>query len=226
MLLLKLKSWLRNWLSLDHVPPQIGGGILHPANISDGAASLVERSRAGDQNAKALIAEIGVRAREGVPRAKKAYGLIEEYIQKHPYKDTKAGFGAEIEVDQLCEDVAVGFCGEEISYVDIVTKKVPEIAAISLNKAAVTLANGPSLLVRDGSTLLQDVSGSMQESDRKAFMVGYHHGVQELNSVPPNMRVPFLLGHILGTARRIQAVRCPGIPISVLSPQAGMELGE
>jgi hypothetical protein len=223
MFIAKLKNWLRNWLIEAPTPPQMGG-ILNPVTVSDGAGALVERSRAYDQNATALICEIRDRAKAGSPKAKKMAAALAAYIQKNPIQSFMSFGQEELEIDQLCEEVNSCFGSEE--YPEIVKLKVPDIASRSVNKAVVTLANGPSLLSRHGSTLLQDVSATLEEDEQKAFITGYRHGVEELNSIPRNLQLPFILGHILGSAKRIQAVRLPGMPISVLSPSLGAELGE
>ena len=57
-------------------------------------------------------------------------------------------------------------------------------------------------------------------------MFGYKYGPKAISTVPADLRDAFLLGHVLGTARRIQAVRLPDMPIGVLAPKTGVELGE
>lgn len=216
-LLLRFKAWLRNWLLVDST---VGAEQLtsRPATIEDGAAQLVERARAGDQNAMAMLAEIGQRAKQGVPRAIKSRKAIEIYIRKHPYKEANFG-GEDLDVDAFCEAAQASFAGE---YVETVTTKIPEIASHSLNKAIVTVANGPEL---DKSKLIA-VRSTMSDDDKAAFMLGYNQGMSELNDVPRALQSAYILGHILGTARRIQAVRLPDVPVSVLCPSLGTELGE
>lgn len=213
----KFRAALRNWLLQDSNPTM--GGILHPATIDDGAGNLVERARAGDENAQALMAEIRDRTKmgkEGPAKARKAYWAMLEYIKKHPVKSL-VHFGQDsVEIDKLCQNINFGD-----DYVEIVTQKVPEIASRSVNKAIVTLANGPSLLK---SSLISDVHQSLEGSNAKAFKAGYQQGLSELNSIPKQLWMPFVLGHVLGTAKRIQAIRCPGVSLNVLSPALGMEL--
>jgi hypothetical protein len=49
------------------------------------SGSLVRRARAGDQNAMALIREIGIAARDGVSKkAKAVHALIMKYIERNP----------------------------------------------------------------------------------------------------------------------------------------------
>src|ERR1019366_6546720 len=64
------------------------------ADLSAQAASIVRRARVGDQNAMALIKQVGKAAREGTSkRAMKAYALLQKYINKNPAED-RGGNGA------------------------------------------------------------------------------------------------------------------------------------
>ncbi len=211
-----IKAWLRKWL---HEPPRINGG--KPASIKEGAAQLVERARLGDQNAMALMKQIGENAKKKQPRALKAYSALMVYIKANPVTKEMT-FGEEVESDNIADDIHTAFGAED--YCEVVFSKVPDLALRNINKAIVCLANGPSLLPDDEH--FKTVRESLSPEDEKAFMLGYKHGVKELDDVPEQFHCPFLLGHVLGTARRIQAVRLPKVPVSVLSPQVGMELGE
>jgi hypothetical protein len=216
-----LKSWFRRWLL---EPPRINGG--KPASIKEGAAQLVERARLGDQNAMALMKQVGENAKKKQPRAMKAYAELMTYIKANPVTKTMA-FGEEMtdesELDSIAHGIQGMFAGEN-DYTEVVVSKVPDLALRNINKAVVCLANGPSLLPNDDN--FKSVRESLSPEDEKAFMLGYKHGIKELDAVPEKLHCPFLLGHVMGTARRIQAVRLPKVPVSVLSPQVGMELGE
>lgn len=217
----RIKAWLRSWLI---EPPRINGG--KPASIKEGAAQLVERARLGDQNAMALMKQIGENAKKKQPRALKAYTELMRYIKANPVTKTMA-FGEEMteesELDSIAHDIHSSFGASE-DYCEVVFSKVPDLALRNINKAIVCLANGPSLLPDDNH--FKQVRESLSPEDEKAFMLGYKHGVKELDDVEEKYHCPFLLGHVLGTARRIQAVRLPKVPVSILSPQVGMELGE
>lgn len=217
----RIKAWLRNWLN---EPSHVGGG--KPASIKEGAAQLVERARLGDQNAMALMKQIGENAKRKQPRALKAYTELMRYIKSNPVTKNMS-FGEEMEEESELDSLAHGILGMfagEGDYCEVVFSKVQDLALKNVNKAIVTLANGPSLLPDD--THFKSVRASMSPQDDKAFMQGYKHGIKEMDDVPKDMHCAFLLGHVLGTARRIQAVRLPRVPVSVLSPSVGMELGE
>jgi hypothetical protein len=65
-----------------------------PADLATHSAALVRRARAGDQNAMALILQVGKAAREGAnARAKAAYAMLKRFIDKHPIGPGKAGLG-------------------------------------------------------------------------------------------------------------------------------------
>jgi hypothetical protein len=48
------------------------------------AGDIVERARAGDQVAMAIIAEVRANAKTGNPRASKSFALISRYIKRNP----------------------------------------------------------------------------------------------------------------------------------------------
>lgn len=225
LLLQKFKGWIRRWVYSDTPHPVKMSG--RPTTIADGAGQLVERARVGDQNAIALICQVRDNAKKGHPRAKQGYKALQVYIENHPVV-SQSSIGEELadeaEVCIIAEDVHnATFEGD---YVEVVREMVPELASKSIPKAIVALANGPSLLKRDGSTYITEVYDSLSDLEKTMFERGYKQGVSELASIPSGLQCAFLLGHILGTARAIQAVRLPGVPIRVLAPQTGSELGE
>lgn len=223
LLLLKFKAWLRNWLMTDGTAPVMGSD--KPATIDQGAAQLIDRARQGDQNAIALICQVRDNAKKGLPRAIKAYKAMMRYAKTHPVKAKVSYVGAESqseEIEELANDIITSFGTD---YVTAVTDKLPDLFSVSVPMAIYAAVNGPSLLPGDGDLFLSVRKALTPESD-KAFMVGYKYGTKALSSVPGDLRDAFLLGHVLGTARRIQAVRLPDMPISVLAPKTGFELGE
>lgn len=223
-LLQKFKGWLRRWVAADTHPAQMGG---RPMTVNDGAAQLVERARMGDQNAIALICQVRDNAKRGNSRAQQGFKALQLYVENNPVASQGTmgeEIAGEVEANQLARQVCnAAFEGE---YVEVVRELVPNLASQSVEKAIVALANGPSLLPRDESTYISDVYNTLSQPEKKMFAVGYRHGISELASIPSSLQCAFLLGHILGTARAIQAVRLPRVPISVLDPQTGFELGE
>jgi len=72
--------------------------------LAEHAASIVRRARVGDQNAMALMRQVGKAAREGSSaKAKKAYALMQKYINRNPAEARGApgtgglfGFGGDV----------------------------------------------------------------------------------------------------------------------------------
>jgi hypothetical protein len=219
----RLKALLRRWLD-DTPKAQLHGNT--PSTVEEGAAQLVERARQGDQNAVAMICAVRDNAKKGVVQAKQGYAALSAYISKHPMKNP-VSFGEELarnrHCDVICQEMTAGF-GED--YTGTVKKEVPGIAALSVPKAVVTVANGPNLLQDGACNLFHDVRDSFTESEQKAFILGIKHGLNELDRIPKDLQVPFIVGHVLGTARKIQAVRHPRAPLSILSARLGAEFGE
>ncbi len=223
-MLIKLKLLLRRVLGITPNAAQLHGQ--EPKTMEEGAMQLVERARQGDQNAIALICTVRDEAKKGSPKAKRGFAVLKAYIEKNPPKNLPS-FGAELsknrECDLICQEMMAGF-GED--YLEAVKKEVPGIAALSLPKAIVTVANGPNLLQDGAQNLLHDVRDSFTDDEQKAFILGIKHGISELDRIPEGLQAPFIVGHVLGTARRIQAVRHPRVPLSILSAKLGYEFGE
>lgn len=222
--MVKLKMLLRRWLDITPSATQLHGQ--EPKTVEDGAAQLVERARQGDQNAIAMICTVRDSAKKGNPKARRGFAALERYIKANPPKNLPS-FGEELarnrECDAVCQEMMAGF-GED--YCETVKKEVPAVAVLSLPKAIVTCANGPNLLQDGAQNLFHDVKDSFSEQEQKAFVLGIKHGISELDRIPQELQAPFIVGHVLGTARRIQAVRHPRTPLSILSARLGYEFGE
>ena len=223
MLILRFKTWLRNFVSHPYNPKALPPV---PTTQEAAAAELVERSRQGDQNATAMLTAIGVNAKKGIPRAISAKKAVVAYIAKAPAKNP-VSFGAEMALE--CEyDIAAQAMQAEcfgVDYCEGVKRHVPALASSSPSKAIVTLANGPNLLKDGEQNLLDAVKQSLNENEQKAFILGLHHGLSELGRIPEPLQGAFLIGYTLGTARSIQAVR-NSAPLKVLSPRLAMEFQE
>src|ERR1700730_10568722 len=63
---------------------------------SEGAEGLVERARAGDQNAMAILQMVGSNARKGVPKARSALCAVNTYIRDNPVPLALWHEGAEV----------------------------------------------------------------------------------------------------------------------------------
>lgn len=218
--LLRFRAWLAELLQPKTPLLAAHGEENRPKTIKDGAQDLVERSRAGDQNAMALICLVRDNAAKGNVRACQAADEILKYITDNPTEEVQKITTRKLE--KLVREVQkAAFAGE---FIEAVTSGVPEIAVHSIPKAVVTMANGPNLVKTDKLKTLFDSFES--DDERKAFQMGFKHGTGEMNGIPPKLRGPFILGHIIGTAYKLQVIRLPNTPLSIFSASLGAEFGE
>lgn len=193
------------------------------------AESLVERARCGDQVAMANIVLVRKNKKKNF-RAAKAFSLIKNYIDEHPPKEVvRVGFNGDLET--LDKSI--------VRLSDYIKKKNPTafVAAVKgmildIGKYSITaLANGPGLL-GDKNIYITEVEKSYPASEKKAFKIGYNYSndsariARYSRKIDKNSRTALAIGCMVGMARRIQAVRLPETPISVLSLDAAWELGE
>ncbi len=197
-------------------PPQ--GGLWKAA------CDLVDRARAGDQNAMAMLAQVGNNARAGQPRAKMTASMIYRYIHERPADAMGADTPAGPQVTKKC--LAALSDGDRL---------IPAlIAAIRCScgqeAAIVVLANGPHKLT-DSTVREWGLScfGNDESTDK------FFWGIRLAPSDPIDLDAAvvqagaqgqaFQIGRTIGAARAIQAVRL-GHPIALLSTAAAWELGE
>lgn len=196
--------------------------------------ALVERARLGDQVAMATILEVGNAARKGGERAKAAYRMLKQYIDTHPAHENT--FGEEIVLAQQNRALVHTLSSAieqstPVQYVSAVMALVPSVGFDSLDKASVTLANGPDISSSE-SEYLTAVNESFPEEERKAFQFGLKNSsnLSKILAVAQKANdkenKALQIGYSMGVARRIQAVRHDNAPISVLSGMAAWELGE
>jgi hypothetical protein len=191
-------------------------------NQAEGAKQLVERARAGDQNAMGMIAMVGENARKGNPKARSAFMLIQEFINNHPAGSI---MGAE-------QQSALGVLKEPRNPLQVVYTILCQLPMMGdeqiVNAACVILANGrpwnkPTVKSIDASL------GHEVEKNLFRYGVDYANNEKKLRPIgtqlPPEAIGHLCAGHCIGTARKIQLARLPQVPVSVLSPDIGWELG-
>lgn len=193
------------------------------------AESLVERARCGDQVAMANIVLVRKNKNKNF-RANRAYKLIYGYIKANPPKVSRVGFNGEIGEDL---DKSIN------SLVTYIKKQNPTafVAALKgmvleIGKYAISsLANGPNLL-GDKNKYITETESSYSGNEKKAFKLGYNCSddsgrvARYSRKIDKKSRAALAIGCMVGMARRIQAVRLPESPISILSLDAAWELGE
>ncbi len=219
-----LKGWLRKWLSIDTVTAKMHG---EPMTMEQAAADIAERARLGDQVAMAIICEVRDNAKKGDPKAKQAFKLLDQYTRETSHKmnhnDSTSSVG-----DDEAADLAASMGGED--FAGAVIEKGPAAIEASNRKAIVTLANGPSLLPVAGYNPIRDIGQRFQTDEEKdAFILGAKFcgkALAAMQEMSHEAQHALMLGYVLGTARKIQAVRLPNVPISVQSAVVGWELGE
>lgn len=114
------------------------------ARIKAAAESLVVRSRAGDQNAIAMI----MRIRESVPRSRRAalaYEALREYVRRNPVSETRFGAVlASIETPSAMKSIATSSASKEDGEYAQIVRAVERLPTktVSYARAACLVADG------------------------------------------------------------------------------------
>lgn len=216
------------------------------------AGSIVRRARAGDQNAMALIREIGIAARKGADRARVAFRAILQYAQSNPAPVATGGlfgFGGEAPAGIPVAPQALLDTRHERAALP--QRSLPTLPRGSLDQlfddeafpivvarackfrnglgaAAVVLAAGPLITQQRVEEMSMSLFGSDNAS--AAFLYGVKHPsdqdrMEVAEELDADLRRPFIAGQCVGRAVRLQQIR-RGAPFSLLSPGIGWEMGE
>lgn len=184
--------------------------------LSFAIQSLVERSRAGDQNAIAMIVMIRENAKKGSKKAKRTQRLLEHYVTGNPVAD----FGADNTGIKSPKNAQIFTLNCELRGKDC-TRAIQALttmdAGLSKARTAAVLANGPALY---GNTLrLKNLVDSLEpEAEKQKSIVA---GVLNWK----NPRTDYY-GSCIGLARTMQLVAARKASIGSLSKMAAWELGE
>ncbi len=216
---------------------------MNPSIVSN-AASLVRRSRVGDQNAMALIYRVGEEARKGNAKAIEAAKAIEEFAKKNPSTAVSIDMPKPVIADtQETGGVVVWKADTEKNkpalprgalhgvldpdhFCDVIAGAARY--RFGLDAASVVLASGP-MLTKDAIDAIVDEV--FDEKTGKIFLYGvvrcapddYDKAAQYLNTAG---RQFLTVGQCFGRARKLQALRQPRSRIGAYSQVAGWELGE
>lgn len=201
---------------------------------AQGARDLVLRARMGDQNAMGMIQMVGQNARQGDKRAQAAFGLIQEFIRKHPPNGGAGGFaggpriGAEAQRSLSAIKAASHDLDNKFPVAMDAMYTLPRIGdENAIGIAIIILANGQPIT----AARLKAMDGLLTEGDQGLFRYGHDFSrnepkLAEMGCDLPASSVGFLCaGHCVGTARRIQLARLPQVPVSILGADIGWELG-
>ena len=168
------------------------------------AEELVDRTRAGDQNAAAMMIMVKRNAEKGNQRAQLTLDMMNDYASGnstiHGDSSIKNVLSEEIKTDDNMRTNAA------------LTAFLPGMTFL---QAVVTLSHGPSLT----NTRIKGLVNEFTNEERHDFFKGFKHWGKK----PPRGYM-IRLGQTIGFARAIQLCRMPNTPISVLSKKAEMEL--
>jgi uncharacterized membrane protein YgcG len=190
------------------------------AKLDKVVASLVERSRAGDQNATSVIMLVG-RNRFKNQKAAKTYPKLKAYIKAHPVKRKPLFGGPENPpLTKQCLDTIMKSPDPVVVMGCIL--KACRAHPDGVHAVCVALANGPAL----NALRLTELASAMNQPGKETafrFGVEQHHAPRVM--APPPFRGHMSMGQVVGRARGMQIVRGGG-PIVALSPPAAVELGD
>lgn len=165
-------------------------------------ASIVNRARAGDQNAMALIAMVRRNAQKGVARAAASLRLMRDYIDKHPV-------GPQM--------------GSEL---------IKPVKRTDKLRSVLCLSRGPILNTKRLSIIDASFGNEAQRKafgyGFKRWQNWSNYGFEQAvkKKVPERYHSFIDAGATLGEARARQRLQDRNIPISEFNPMIGWELGE
>ncbi len=147
------------------------------ARIRAAAESLVVRSRAGDQNAIAMI----MRIRESVPRSRRAafaYEALREYVRRNPVSDTRFGAVlAAIETPSAMKSIASSAAsGDDGEYAQIAraVERLPT-KTVAYARAACLVADGRDVDADALRCVVPMLRGDVAIVDGKSASLGSAH---------------------------------------------------
>jgi hypothetical protein len=188
-----------------------------------GAKELVERSRAGDQNAMAILQLIGENARAGDPKAQAGLSAVQKYIADHPpplveWPEAAQTIGVLKHPDNT----------DDVLFDALLTLPEFEDPRI-VHTACVVLAQGPEWTRRRIHGIDQLMEPGCDE--QKQYRFGVEHAADPKFIRPQMSRLPrelagFLCaGHCIGTARKLQLIQRADISPGILCKDVEWELG-
>jgi hypothetical protein len=192
---------------------------LTPA-LKDEAKKLVDRAGHGDQNALAMIEQIGVNARGGQTLAQESHAVILDYIASKPKPEEPLSDETVHSLGAL-RDPAL----DPVTLLRILCSLPKEAHKGSLEAACVILAQGAMWTPDRIGTINQCVIPPC----RPVFQQGLENAgdtdaIGKLaKPLDVTSRGVLVAGNCLGVARRLQGVQ-QGVPLSFLSAEMGWEL--
>ena len=194
------------------------------ASVIDAAKEVVERARAGDQNAMGMIAAVRDSAIKGSPRARESQRAILEYIRSHPVQVADAFVHSHIGEDAKQALAMVRRRGPVLGLVALFV--LAEDGPDAMLTGSTILANGPPLT----NPRVAAIGEAIEDDDeRRLFYAGVcfkRITPKFLHLCKPEKRPIVNAGKCVGMARSIQQVRLPNSKLGAFSPAVAWEHGE
>lgn len=180
------------------------------------AESLVDRSRAGDQNATGMIIEVRKNAASGNKRAVVSLQFMKQYASRTKNDNTSISGDTDEHPKLLNPSSALSTeiqKDEPNHYLAAIKGIVPSLSCV---QAAVALSSGPQLNKSRIETLLNNLT----DEEKEQFSNGFARWANTRIKIGSDGEK---IGKCIALAQKIQMVRS-GRPIAVLSKRAGWEL--
>ncbi len=175
------------------------------------AEELVDRTRAGDQNAAAMMVMVKKNAEKGYPRAQLSLTLMTEYAKQKPSNTRING-------ESLGNTSITKALSNEIQTDDstrITTALNGFLPGMSFMQTVVAFCNGPELTPERVKNLMLEYS----DEEKRHFINGFKNWNRRNNCGDVGK-----IGKSLGYARAIQVARKPNTSIKVLGKRVESEL--
>lgn len=189
---------------------------------AEGAKELVDRARAGDQNAMGILQKVGENARAGEPVAITGQQHVLAYIQRNPVRsayDPRASRVLGILKEPSNPDGAV---------LDVLVS-LPDLpdSAQAISAACVILSQGRPW----NKSRVQNLDAMLTPPAQEPFRYAFDHALEPeaLDSArrqcDPELSGYLCAGHCIGLARKLQLLRMPQVPAHSLCQGIAWELG-
>lgn len=184
---------------------------------------MVERARAGDQNAMAILQMVGKNARAGQPKARAAFGAVESYIKENPAPLTNWPEAAEV------IGVLKDYSNEDDALFEALLA-LPSLEDESLvQTACVVLSHGPPW----SRKRIHAIDSMMEPGSdpQRLFRFGVENAGDgqklgpAIRATPSELSGFLCAGHCIGLARKLQLARREDTPPTVLCKELEWELG-
>ena len=190
------------------------------------ARDMVDRARAGDQNAAAQIMVVRDKARSGDPQYQIAAKMLYQYMLANPVKNVQMSGEEVYKLGILrAADQNDPFVVASTLY------SLPEYKHPELIRAATVALSHQQPWNNSRVRILEQAFPN--EDAQSLFRYGVANGPDGKKIKPlaqrlhPSQIGSLCAGYCVGTARRIQLARLPKAPVSrVMGPDIGWELGE